>query len=347
MIYMGRRFLVIAFASLLAACDDPLIIIGDLPGFMRVTVGVPDSLGTTLDSLALRTRLAIPLSVAADSAGDIYVADSRWRIYRVTPTGRATRLLNHDPCFVKTCIGRPIALAVAQDNALIVSDNQSDKIWRLDPASRALTVLAGNGINGFAPDGTVATQAALASPHQVAILSDGRIAFAERNSGRIRVIGTDGVLGTLASNLQEPIGLAVRGNVIFVSEAASHTVRSIDLGSGENTLIGGFGAAGYAGDSGPATEALFNFPAHLAVGGDNLYISDQNNNRVRMINLPTGIVSTFAGNGTTRYSGNGRSAGETAIAGPSGIAVSRFGFLYITDSGHHIIWRTPIRANLR
>ena len=344
---MGRRLLILIFAALLTACDDPLVIIGDLPGFMRVTVGVPDSLGTSLDSLALRTRLSIPVSVAADSNGNIFVADLRWRIYRVSSNNRIERLLNHDPCFVKTCIGRAISLAVATNGDLIIADNQSDKIWRLVPSTRALTAIAGTGENGVSADGVVATQAALASPNQVQVLADGRIAFAERNSGRIRVIGTDGRLGTLAGGFNEPVGLAVRGNVIFVSEAGSNTIRSVDLSTGVPTLVGGNGGMGFNGDNGPATQAAFNFPASLAISGDNLYVSDQNNHRVRMINLTTGVVSTFAGNGTTRYSGNGRSAGETALFGPSGLAVSRFGFLYIADSGHHIVWRTPVRANLQ
>ena len=344
---MIRRIVVLVFCAAMAACDDPLVIIGDLPGFMRVTVGVPDSFGTTLDTMALRTRLSTPLSVAADSNGNIYVADSRWRIYRVTSTGRTTRLLNQDPCFIKTCIGRAIGMAVARDNAVIISDNQSDKIWRLDPATSALTVLAGNGNNAVAPDGTVATQAPLASPYQVAILTDGRVAFAERNSGRIRVIETDGRLGTIASNLNDPVGLAVQGNRLFVSSGAANTIRSVDIATGASTVIAGSGIAGYFGDNGPAVQAMFNFPASLALGGDNLYVSDQNNHRVRMVNLKSGVVSTFAGTGATKYTGNGRSAGETALFGPSGLAVSRFGFLYIADSGHHIIWRTPVRANLQ
>jgi hypothetical protein len=59
------------------------------------------------------------------------------------------------------------------------------------------------------------------------------------------------------------------------------------------------------------------------------------------------MVTTFAGTGTTAYTGNGRAAGETAVTRPLALAISRFGFLYIADSGHHVIWRTPVRANLQ
>src|SRR5688500_15576757 len=104
---MGRKLLAALCAVMLTACDDPLIIIGDLPGFMRITAGIPDSAGTRLDSLALRTRLSSPGGLAVDSAGMLYIGDFRSRIFRVSSNGRIERLLNQDPCFVKTCVGRP------------------------------------------------------------------------------------------------------------------------------------------------------------------------------------------------------------------------------------------------
>lgn len=344
---MGRRFLAIACATLLGACDDPLVIIGDLPGFMRVVAGIPDSSGVRVDSIATRARVSSPLSVAADSTGNFYVSDSRSRVMRITSNGRFRILLNHDPCFEKTCVGRPQGIAVAPDGAILIADDMSDKIWRLNPVNGEVRAIAGTGVHGVAPDETPAAQATLASPSSITVLADGRIAFAERNSNRIRVIGTDGVLRTLAANLNLPTGITVSGGQLFVTETGTHTIQFIDLASGARTQIAGNGNSGYGGDNGPALQATFNFPAAVAVSDNNLYVSDQLNHRVRLINLQTGLVTTFAGTGALTYSGNGRAAAETALNRPAGLAITRFGFLYIADSGHHIIWRTPIRANLQ
>src|SRR5215203_5811846 len=130
---MGRKLLTLLFVAALAACDDPLVIIGDLPGFMRLTAGVPDSAGVRLDSIAVRTKLTGPTGMAADSSGLIYFGDLRSRIFRVNSQGRLTRVLNHDPCFVKTCVGRPQGLAVMPGgNFMLIADDMSDKIWRLN-----------------------------------------------------------------------------------------------------------------------------------------------------------------------------------------------------------------------
>lgn len=345
---MGRRFLVVLCAALCAplvgACEDPLVIIGDLPGFMRVTVGIPDSAGTRLDSIATRTRLSTPAGIVVDSAGTLFVGDQRSRIFRVASNGRIERLLNHDPCFEKTCVGRPQGLAVAPDGTILIADDMSDKVWRLNPVNRALTVVAGTGINAVAPDGAIAAQSPLASPTGVLVLPDGRILIAERNANRIRSIGSDGILRTLSSNLSLPTALAFANNTLYVSETGPMTVSTIDLATGIATRVAGNGQTGYSGDGGAAIQAAFNYPASIAVSGSNLFITDQNNHRIRVVNLRNGVVTTFAGTGNDDFTGNGRGAAETSLWFPAGIAKSPYGFLYISDGGHHVVWRTPIRV---
>ena len=147
---MGRRLLALLFVAVFAACDDPLIIVGDLPGFMRVTAGVPDSAGIRLDSIATRTKLTGPAGVAADSTGLVYVGDLRSRIFRISSNGRIQRVLNHDGCATKACVGRPQGLAVAPaGNILYIADDMSDKIWRLNLGNGNLLAIAGNGVNAL------------------------------------------------------------------------------------------------------------------------------------------------------------------------------------------------------
>jgi sugar lactone lactonase YvrE len=358
---MGRVVLAAVLALSLAACDDPLVIIGDLPGFMRVTAGVPDSAGTRVDSLAVRTRLIRPAGLAVSSAGVLYFGDQSSRVFSVTSAGRLTVLHSATGCFEKTCLGRVQGVALTNDGtALLIADDMSDKVWRLTFSNRELRAIAGTGVNAVAPDGTVATQATLSSPTGVAVLPDGSILIAERNANRIRVIGTDGILRTIAGNgvlgqssngalalsspLGLPTGIAVANNVLYITETFSHTVSAVDLAAGTIRLVAGRGAPGFSGDGGAATEAALNNPWAVAVTGNNLYIADQLNNRVRLVNLQSGLITTFAGTGSTRFTGNGRSAGETSLSQPSALTVSSFGFLYISDWGHSLVWRTPVQV---
>src|SRR5687768_3418424 len=206
---MGRALLAFVFAMSLSACDDPIIIVGDLPGFMRITAGIGDSIGTRVDSLALRTRLTRPTGLATSSAGVLYFGDQSSRLFSVTSAGRLTVLHSAIGCATKACLGRVAGVALTPDGtALIVADDQSDRIWRLTILNKELRSIAGTGVNAVTPDGGLAINASVASPNGVVVLPDGRNLFAERNANSIRVINTNGTLGTFKSGLGVPTGLA-------------------------------------------------------------------------------------------------------------------------------------------
>ena len=80
-------------------------------------------------------------------------------------------------------------------------------------------------------------------------------------------------------------------------------------------------------------EAGLNEPAALAVSDAGiLYIADQSNNRVRAVDLSTGVIRTVAGTGRAEYNGDGIVATNTGLAGPSGLALASDGTLFIADS---------------
>jgi glucose/arabinose dehydrogenase len=357
---MGRFLLVCLFAVTLSACgDDPLIIIGDLPGYMRVAAGTADSAGIRLDSVATRTKLTQPAGVAVASNGTLYVADQSTRLFSISSSGRLTMIYFAIGCLEVTCIRRPQGIALTPDeSALLITDNQNNKLWRFTIASRTLSTMAGNGVAASSPDGTPAGQASLHGPTDVKVLADGRVLVVEREANKIRVISNDGILRTfagtgadgqatdgaaaLSSPLSLPAGIAVNATTVFVTETGSHTVRAIDLSNGTIRRLAGTGTAGFSGDGGPALAAALNFPWAVAVSGVNLFVVDQRNDRVRLINTQNGGISTFAGTGSKVYTGSGRAAAETSLNLPHGITVSSFGFLYVADYGHAVVWRTPI-----
>ena len=343
-----------------AGCGEPLVVLGDLPGFMRIVAGVAQSPGEVADSVAIRTRLTNPTGLAFLESGDLIVVDQSRRIMSVSPAGKLTVLYRGPTCFDQSCLTGAQGLGVV-GNTLLIADNLTDRIWRFDLQTRQISTYAGNGVFGKSPDGTPVLQANLASPGDVIALPDGRIAFTERTNNKIRVIGNDGRLGTLAgtgehgrtgdggpataARLGSPTGLALHQNTLYFTDHDNNLVRAIDLQSGVIRTVAGSGVGGYGGDEGPALEAKLLQPWAIDVSADGqtLFFSEIGNQRVRTVNVSAGTIATFAGTGSTSYTGNGRSAGETALWNPYGIAIAPLGFLYIAATTHQIVWRTPIR----
>lgn len=108
-----------------------------------------------------------------------------------------------------------------------------------------------------------------------------------------------------------------------------------------NTFAG-TGTWGFSGDGGPAISAQLGSPIGLAVDGvGNIYIADYLNNRVRKV-TPLGIISTFAGNGTFGYSGDGGLATSAQLRQPNGLTIDGAGNIYIADDFNHCVRRvTP------
>jgi sugar lactone lactonase YvrE len=98
------------------------------------------------------------------------------------------------------------------------------------------------------------------------------------------------------------------------------------------TTVAGTGQPRFSGDGGPADRAALNEPAALALDGHGrLFIADQSNNRVRVVDLATGVIHTLAGTGSAAYDGDGVPATAASLAGPSGLALHK-GTLYIADT---------------
>lgn len=362
---MGDRARLVVLATTLAAalsgCDDPVVVLGDWPGIMRVVAGVPDSTGVRVDSLATRTPLNSPAGLAATDA-ILYVADRRARVFAVRSNGRLEVLLDHHGCVATpACLGRPSGSALDGAGGLLLADDLRHRIWRLDLDTKELQPLAGNGEFGVAPDGAVARDATLAGPADLVVLPDGRIVFSERGAQRVRTIEPDGRLGTLvgdgtpgfggdggparSARLLTPGGLALAEGVLYIADSGNDRVRAVDLDRLEIRTVAGSGIHGFAGDGGPAVTASLRLPFDVAVSHDGrtLFIAEILNDRVRAVNLESGIIHTFAGTGELPFNGTGRQAGETALDDPAALATSPLGFLYVAARGHHIIWRTQVR----
>lgn len=213
--------------------------------------------------------------------------------------------------------------------------------------SSVIFTIAGNGAPGFSGDNGPAVRAQLNSPSAVAVDALGNVYIADTRNHRIRRVDVDGTISTVAGNgtagfsgdggpavnaqLSRVVGLAVDffGNV-FVADVDNNRIRKVDS-YGRITTVAGSAAGGFGGDGGRATAAQLNQPRDVAVDGlGQVYIADTNNNRVRRVNL-NGIISTVAGTGEARFSGDGRAAAQASLNFPRGVAVDQAGQLYIAD----------------
>lgn len=100
--------------------------------------------------------------------------------------------------------------------------------------------------------------------------------------------------------------------------------------------VAGNHITGYSGDNGPAVAAKLHGPGGVAVdAAGNMYIADQWNQVVRMVN-PSGVITTLAGNGTTAYSGDGGPATSAGVYFPQDVAVDAAGNVYVVEHDHAV-----------
>ena len=321
---------------------------------------------------AFYAAIQIPTGVAADSLGNLYVADTgNNRVRRVTPQGIISTIagngtpgssgdggpatsaqLNSPPSFTVSKMG----VAVDASGNLFIADYGNNKIRKVTPQG-TITTVAGNGGLGFSGDGGSATSALLNSPSGVAVDLSGNLFIADFGNNRIRKVTPQGTITAVAGNggvgfsgdggpatsaqLNYPSGVAVDASgTLFVADTGNSRIRRVTP-QGTITTIAGNGGMGFSGDGGPATSAQLNGPTGIAVdlSGD-LFIADAGNSRIREV-TPQGTITTIAGNGTygglTLSSGDGGPATSAQLNNPLGIAVGVSGNIFIADTGKNTI----------
>jgi DNA-binding beta-propeller fold protein YncE len=143
------------------------------------------------------------------------------------------------------------------------------------------------------------------------------------------------------------IGFDSDGNLYF-SDTFNHCIRRVDARTDVITTIAGCGEAGYSGDGGPAVRARFDEPYGIAVDQTgNVYVADRHNHCVRRVDGASGIVTTFAGNGTSAFSGDDGPASRAAMVEPNGLAFDpNQSRLYIADVADHRVRVVDLAAGI-
>ncbi|MHC5002927.1 MAG: NHL repeat-containing protein, partial [Planctomycetota bacterium] len=252
-------------------------------------------------------------------------------------------------------LNAPRGIAVDGSGAVYVADTLNHLVRKL-AFSSGWSIVAGTGAAGNTGDGGAATDAKLDEPYDVDVDASGNVYIADKKNHVVRKVdaatgiisvyagtGTDGYSGdgaaaTLA-DMGEPFGICFdsAGN-LYIADRKKHVVRKVNAISGTISTVAGDGTIGYTGDGGDATAAQLEEPYDVAVDSfGHLYIAGRKNSVVRKVNAGTGIISTYAGTGTSGYTGDGGPATAATLAEPAGLWIDSGDNLYIADRNKHVV----------
>ena len=265
--------------------------------------------------------------------------------------------------------GWPMGVVRRADGDLIVCDYQAHRLWRIDK-NGILHTFAGDGIPGTDGDGGPALEARFRNPHDLCRDHEGNLYLSDLGNRTVRRIdNATGIVTRVAgkgrvgrggnggpaveAELDCTCGVAVdkQGNV-YLSDEWACNIRRIDARTGIiDTWAGldarhypsersdsrpaagpGHSLMGYHGDGGPASEAAFYHPEHLAFDSKgHLYVCDNSNDRIRKIDCQTGIITTVLGNGQRASNGDGGAADQASVLMPDSICLDAHDNIYVGE----------------
>jgi DNA-binding beta-propeller fold protein YncE len=202
-------------------------------------------------------------------------------------------------------LNHPTDLYELADGSILLTAWHNHKLRKINPQTGQVTLIGGGGA-GFAGDGAAVAGALFKQPSHVA--------FDDQQN-------------------------------YYLLDQQNLRIRRIDGQSSVITSVAGDGTQGYAGDNGPALQAKLNWKigenpepsGGLAFKAGVLYIADTENNRIRKLDLATGIISALAGTGTAGYSGDGGPAAQAALFHPRDLEIGPEGDLYVADTDNNCV----------
>jgi sugar lactone lactonase YvrE len=304
-------------------------------GDIKTVAGLTSDIGGCANSqtacgdggAATAAYLTSPYGVALDSAGNIYIADTKdqkIRLVNATTGIISTYAGNGIGCTnpVSHCgdgkaptsaeLSLPQGVFVDPSNNVFIADTGDSRLREVTASTQLIsTVVNTAGTPGFTGDGGAAASAQLDLPGAIWVDSTGNYFISDSGNARIRVVN---------------------------NQASAITVGGTTIPAGAIATIAGGGTGG---DGGLATGARLALPWAVAEdAAGSLYIADQGNNRIRKVTNPTSstaTITTVAGNGSAGYSGDGGLATAATLNGPSSIAFDASGNMYIADSNNMVI----------
>ena len=314
---------------------------------------------------ATAAELYYPVSVAVNSAGDLFIADENNNAVRrvdgktgiittFAGTGKAGVSGDGGPAGAAD-LGVPDGVALdAAGNLFIAQDDPWRVVRRVNGATGVITTVPGTDLSepeGIAVDaaGTLFISDSGASQVLKVDATTGAVTIVSGTSRDGYQFGFSGNGGPArAAHLFNPTGVAVdaAGNV-FIADSRNNQIRKVDAATGVITTVAGTEPGVARGDGGPATAATLDQPAGIvSTAAGDLLIADTGDNVVRRVDGKTGVITTVAGRGAAGQTGDGGPAIAAQLTGPEGLAVDAVGDLFIADTANRVIRRVDAKTEV-
>jgi hypothetical protein len=303
-----------------------------------------------VSAFAVAASFNLTTGIAADNAGNIYVANSHNTILKITPSGVVMTFAGKpdvrghaDGIGSAASFVFPIGIATDRAANVYVTDKVCNTIRRISPTGAVSTVAGTAGVAGHA-DG-IGGSASFLGPVGIATDSAGNIYVADTGNNTIRKVTPTGAVTTIAGLAGETgesdgIGGAARftapysiatdsaGN-IFVAEMSSHILRKITSEGVVTTIAGRAGETGHA--DGIGANATLYAPHGVATDkAGNVFVADFGNDTIRKV-TPAGVVTTIAGlaGESVEYDGVG---GAARFSEPVAVATDSTGNVLVLEA---------------
>ena len=232
----------------------------------------------------------------------------------------------------------------------LLTQTQPRVVRQMTFEARKIQAYVGTGEAGYAGDGGPADQAVCTEPFMCDFDSSGNLFYTEsRNNIVRRVDKATGIITTVAgtggagyggdggpatqATMKEPYSLQVDGNGdIYIVDRLNAVVRKVDGATGIISTVAGTGEQGFSGDGGPGKQAMLREPNDCFLDGKGgLLVADIQDQRIRRLDLASGIIGTVAGNGEKERSGDGKPALEASFMGSRAVCMDSKGNIYVAE----------------
>lgn len=295
---------------------------------------------------AASAELFIPIAVAVDPLGDVYIADAGNNVIRKVSRGIITTIAGGGTQWDRAYSGPatsaelagPTGVAVDASGNVYIADSNNGVIRKV--SNGLIAIFAGGGNQWDPAYKGPATSASLWNTYGVAVDLSGNVYIAESGNGTIREV-SNGVITTIAGGGTQVASMLQRIQTFMFNRAARqrgllHALThwsALSKAGARQSRIRNYTTPMF---TAPATDVMLDNPIGVAVDASgNVFIADAGYDVIAKVS--GGVISGFAGNGTRGYGGDGGPATSASFLFPAGVAADALGNVYITDFGNAIV----------
>ena len=304
---------------------------------------------------AINAEFNSPVSIVLDDIGNMYVADCYNNVVRKINTSGVVSTIagtggdgftGDGGLATAAQLYSPIALALDTANNLYITTG--GRIRKVDQ-NGIITTFVGKKIDTFSGDGGAASLAGINFPQKLSVDSEGNLLFADAMNQRIRMVNSNGIISTIVGTgltdycgdgeqaskamlyFPEAIAFDAKGS-LYITDVANFRIRKVDV-NGVISTFAGNGVDNYSGDGGLATSASVSGLSGIAVDGSGNVFLSAGQSRIRKVDV-NGIISKFAGNVSSGFTGDGGLAISASLNAPEGLACDASGNVYVADASN-------------